>query len=100
MADERYYPQLHPDTPQETKEAIHTAFDNLYSLRDDMQKQSAAHTSAMEDMNKKHSALEQKVNGQSFGNNIQGIGVRAVTANIPDGASLKYHAHSGEFVIE
>lgn len=100
MSESRFYPPLHPDTPQETQEAFKQVVDHVYDLRNDMKAQADSHAQKIEEMNQKHASLQSQIDGQKFTSNIQGLNIKGVTDNLQDGMTLKWSASEGQFVIK
>ena len=84
---ERHYPTLPPDTHPDVVHTIHTLHDNVFDLRDQVQK-----------MQSDFKASGKPAKSQ-FTGDIQGIKVKAVTdpSSLQNGFTLRFNSKTGEF---
>ncbi len=79
--------------------AIQTAFDNLYTLRDQVQAMSAAGKASGGDGGAGGAKDASASGAKAFNDNIQGLKVKAATdpSTLKDGYTLRWNAKSAQF---
>ncbi len=97
----QYRPQLTglPGVHPEVARAIQNAFDNLYSLRNEVQAMQAKPASGSAPTEKSGGKDAKTGEAKGFTDNLSGIKIKAVTdpSSLQNGMVLKYNSSSGQW---